>query len=860
MASKIYCLLIVMCGILIFGLLPGCGGGGGGGGGGKTDVGGSGDGGGVTLVSIEITPASGSLAVGATRQFVATGIYSDATKQDLTEAVDWSSSAPAVATVGNTAGSFGLVSGVAAGSTTITGTLESVSGSSAVTVTTATLVSIGVTPTAPSIALGSSLQFTATGVFSDQSVQNLTASVSWNSSNTSVATIGDAAGSEGLATSAAAGSTTVTATFGGVSGSTTLTVTSATLTALQLTPTNPNMVVGQTGQFEATGIYSDNTKQDLTASVSWSSSDASVATVGNSAGNKGLAAALKTGSATITATIGGLSKSTTLTVTAPTLAAIEVTPFNTSIPLGTSRQFAAIGTFTDNSTRELTSDMTWSSTDTDVATVGNAPGSNGLATSVAPGTTTVRATLGTVQGSASLTVTSAALVAIDVTPAIPSLPAGLKQQFEATGTFSDGSVKDVTTEVAWSSSTLSVATVSNAEDSMGLALALAPGEATITATSGSVSGSALLTVTPATLVDIELSPPDPAIPLSLTQQFSATGIFSDDSVSDLTAEVTWVSSAEGIATVSNGAGSEGLATPVAPGTTTITASFGGMSASTTLTVTSATEVSIAVTPATSTLALDTTRAFTASGSYSDGSTLDITKFVTWRSSATEVAVISNAGNQKGVATGVGVGSTVITASLGSVVSNDAVLTVTSATLQSITVTPGDATMALKSSLQFSATGNFSDGTQQDLTTLATWSSSATGVAKISNAFSSQGLATGLGVGSTTITAGFHGVAGATTLTVAIASLDSIVVTPADTTLAARSTLQFTATGIFNGGAFQQDLTREVKWASTSKNAASVSNGRWTRGLATAAAAGSTTIRATKPTTAITGSTPLTVTP
>jgi uncharacterized protein YjdB len=844
--------------VLLTAAFAGCGGSGGGrggSGGGATDEGGS-----VTLTSLELTPATGNLVAGTTRQFVATGIFSDATKQDMTAWVTWSSSAPSVATVDNTSGACGLVAGVAAGSTTITGTLGDVSGSATVTVTSATLVSISVTPTAPSIALGTTRRFTATGIFSDQSSQNLTAAVAWSSSNTAIATVSNLAGSNGLASSVAAGATTITATFGGTSGSTTLMVTPATLTSLQVAPSNPSIALGQTRQFEATGIFSDNTKQDLTAAVSWDSSDMSVATIDNAAGSNGLASGMKAGSATITATLGGFSKSSTLTVTAATLDAIEVAPINASIPLGTSRQFAAIGTFTDNTIQDLTSAVTWSSDDTGVATISNATSSNGQATSVANGATTIRATLGSVQGRSSLTVTSATLVAIDVTPAIPSLPAGVKQQFVATGTFSDGTVKELTQEVTWNSSTAAVATISNAEGSEGLAWLLAAGEATITATSGNVSGSTLVKVTAATLVAIEVTPPDSALPLSLVQQFTATGIFSDDSVSDLTQEVTWGSSAEGIATISNGNGSEGLATPVAPGTTTITATLSGISASTTLTVTSATQVSIVISPATSSIALETTQTFTATGTYSDGSILDLTKFVTWRSTSPAVAVISNAGNQRGVATGVGVGSTNISAAMGSTISNNATLMVTTATLQSITLTPGNATMALGLTLQFKATGTFSDSSQQDLTTLAAWSSSATGAAKVSNASNSQGLATGLGVGSTTIAATFLGITGTTTLTVVTASLDSMVVTPANTSIAAGSTLQFTATGIFNGGSFQMDLTKDVKWASTTKNVASVSNGRWNRGLTTAAGVGSTTIMANKPSTVITGSTTLTVTP
>ncbi|MEK7373614.1 MAG: DUF3443 family protein [Thermodesulfobacteriota bacterium] len=88
-----------------------------------------------------------------------------------------------------------------------------------------TLVSISLTPINPSIAKGTVQQFTATGTFSDNSTQDLTTSVTWTSSVTSVATISNAAGSNGIATSVTAGSTTVTAASGDISNATTLTAT-----------------------------------------------------------------------------------------------------------------------------------------------------------------------------------------------------------------------------------------------------------------------------------------------------------------------------------------------------------------------------------------------------------------------------------------------------------------------------------------------------------------------------------------------------------------------------------------------------------------------------------------------------------
>jgi trimeric autotransporter adhesin len=129
------------------------------------------------------------------------------------------------------------VSNPVAGSTTGEGI--SVSGTGG-TLTAPTLVSIAVTPANPSVAKGATQQFTATGTYSDSSTQNLTASVTWSSNKPAVASITAAA----LATGVAAGSTTIQATSGAISGSTGLTVTAPTLVSVAVTPANPSVAKG----------------------------------------------------------------------------------------------------------------------------------------------------------------------------------------------------------------------------------------------------------------------------------------------------------------------------------------------------------------------------------------------------------------------------------------------------------------------------------------------------------------------------------------------------------------------------------------------------------------------------------------
>jgi energy-converting hydrogenase Eha subunit A len=237
----------------------------------------------------------------------------------------------------------------------------------------AALQSVAVTPTNPTIALGTAQQFTATGTYSDGTTKDLTALALWTSSE---ATAGDlSATSPGQATALGMGSTTITATYSGKSGSTTLTVSSAELVSIEVTPTNPSIALGTSGQFAATGVFTDGTTQDLTAQVLWESSATGTSTISNDAGSQGLALSVGLGDTTITASLASVSGSTQLTVTSAVLVSLEITPTNPSIALGTSQQFAATGTFTDGTTQDLTAEVQWDSSATAASTISNDAGS-----------------------------------------------------------------------------------------------------------------------------------------------------------------------------------------------------------------------------------------------------------------------------------------------------------------------------------------------------------------------------------------------------------------------------------------------------------------------------------------------------
>jgi Bacterial Ig-like domain (group 2) len=532
-----------------------------------------------------------------------------------------------------------------------------------------------------------------------------------------------------------------------------------TLVSIAVTAPGLSMAKGTSEQFTATGTYSDQTTQNLTSSVTWISQNTGVATV-TAAGSVTAAGA---GTCAIQAVSGTVVGSATLTVTSSTLMSIAVTASSLSIAKGTTAQFTATGTFSDNSTQNLTNSVTWTSQTMNVAMIA----AGGLAMGLAPGTTKIQATSGNVSGSATLTVTSATLVSIAVTAPNFSIAKGTSEQFTATGTFSDNSTQNLTSSVTWSSQNTGMVTITAG----GLATAVATGTSKIQAVSGAISGSTTLTVTAATLVSIAVRAPNLSIAKGTSEQFTATGTFSDNSTQNITGSVTWSSQTTSVATISV----SGMVTAVGTGTSSIKAVSGAVSGSATLTVTAPTLVSIAVTPANPAIGSTGTEQFTATGTYSDNSTQNLTTTVTWSSSQMNTATISNTAGTNGLASAVANGTTTIQAMLGSV-QGSTMLTVSAVSLQVIVVSPQNPSIADNGMTQaFTATGHYSNGSTQNLTATATWTSSNTGVASVNAAgvATSGALGSGVNAGFTSIQAAVGSTTGVSILSVTNHTSNSI---------------------------------------------------------------------------------------
>lgn len=168
------------------------------------------------------------------------------------------------------------------------------------------IVAMTISPTSGLVAPGATTQFTVSGTLGNNQTEDVTGMVNWSSSNTSVATITQA----GLATGVALGTTTITAaaTSGGVKVTAPLLVSNTT--SITVTPATATIVPGGTQQLTAT----DQTSKNISSSVTWTSSDTTQATVSNTGLVTVLSTATPSGSVTITATLGTLTGTCTVTV------------------------------------------------------------------------------------------------------------------------------------------------------------------------------------------------------------------------------------------------------------------------------------------------------------------------------------------------------------------------------------------------------------------------------------------------------------------------------------------------------------------------------------------------------------------
>ncbi len=331
----------------------------------------------TTSLTIVVPP---TVVRGTSPALSARAVAPDGTSSDVTHEVTWSSSNLLVFSV-----SDGKLYGIGVGNATVRARLGDAVATADISVVPRELVSLTLTADSASAPVGLSAHLTLTAHYNDGSDVDVTARTIWSSSDASIAAV-DAGGS---VRAIAPGTTAISATFDGLGAATTFLVTGPAIASVLVTAPSQSFDSTLSEQLGATAVFTDGTTLDLTGVATWSSSDATVASVSAT----GLVRGVSAGNVSITASYGAISGSLDLTLVPPALTGITLDaasgPFVSDagpIAVGGCRTIHVYATYDDGSTELETTAVSWSSSNTAVLTVSSDPATLGQTCAQASGT------------------------------------------------------------------------------------------------------------------------------------------------------------------------------------------------------------------------------------------------------------------------------------------------------------------------------------------------------------------------------------------------------------------------------------------------------------------------------------------
>ena len=485
----------------------------------------------IIASKITLGEASVDIPVGQTIKLTVTVYPENVTDKTIV----WSSSDESVATIHD-----GVLTTLKVGQTIITAACGDKSSTCIVNVIPIEVDEVTLDKVEASLKVGETVNLTATVKPDDATDKTVT----WSTSDDSVAIVKD-----GVVAAVKVGTVTITAKAGDKTATCSVTVVPTPVTSITLDKTSVSLKAGETVTLTSTVNPDDATDKTVT----WSTSDASVATVTN-----GVVAAVKVGTATITAKAGDKTAICSVTVVATEVTSVTLDKTSASLKAGETVTL----TSTVNPDDATDKTVTWSTSDASVATV-----NNGVVTAVKVGTVTITAKAGDKTVTCAVTVVPTPVTSITLDKTSASLKAGETVTLTSTVNPDDATDKTVT----WSTSDASVATVTN-----GVVTAVKVGTATITAKAGDKTATCAVTVVPTPVASITLDKTSASLKAGETVTLTVT--VNPDDATDKT--VTWSTSDASVATVTNG-----VVTAVKVGTATITAKAGDKTATCSITVT-----------------------------------------------------------------------------------------------------------------------------------------------------------------------------------------------------------------------------------------------------------------------------------
>lgn len=723
-----------------------------------------------------------------------------------------------------------------------------------------TLESITVTPDEATIQAGFWRTFTATAHYSNGATANVTQQAAWASTNTGVAIVTNQPGLKGLVTAVAKGTARINASITVgltvIRGSAGITVTDGDLVSITTKPTTKNLEVGQQSPYKATATYLDESTDDVTQDVTWSSTDPSVASVSNADGSKGVVTAHKVGTATIHALepASGVKNSDGLTNVRAQVSHLSIDPPAILIGKGIKYPLRVYANRVDGTRSQITEDVEFSVVPGGVIRIGTGD-TAGIVTPLKNGLVTVaafdpkRQLSTTTSGNDGKVEVRGKLRELHVESNPIRIGIGEEKNARAIGLLSSGKeTSDLRRLVQWSVVDPTVATVGNTVNDVGEVIGKKNGVTTLRAAYGSF-------VSPETdnlqvlgpLQSVKLEAGDGLVPLNEEIEVKARGTYPGDLELNISDKCNWTVVNGTIAEVDNSESDgdgKGFVKGKLAGQTTLNVSCEGKQASAPIRVIG-TLIGLEVDPAEpfNADALDA-KQFRAYGLYSDGSRKEVTKLATWTSSNPSVATVSSGGDEEdpGTVTAIGTGSSTIEATYRTFEASGQINV--GAGIVSMFVVPDERTLRGSDYLKLRAKGRTADNQIIDVTKRAVWSSSDDDVARVSNRPGEQGLAFGGGEeGTAQIVASIPGtpfVAQAELTTSCL--LQSLSLIRGSTPIPVGEARRVKASGTFCDGSSKL-ITQSVTFTSSNPAVVLVSNEPKSYGVLTAVSPGSATITA-----------------
>jgi len=700
---------------------------------------------GTALDHIVISPATASIAAGATRTYTAQAFDTAGNSFDATASTTFTI-APDGSCTGN------VCTATTAGPHTVTGNDLGFTSTASLTVTAGPLDHLVLSPASATINTGGSQAYTAEGRDQyDNTLGDVTATTTF-----SISPNGSCTGA--TCTASVSGAHTVTGTKSGKTGTATLQVSAGTIDHIVISPASATIAAGGSQSYTAQGFDSaGNPVGDVTAFTTFSISPNGVCTGAT-------CTATAAGAHTVTGNDAGKTSTASLTVNPGSLDHLALTPASATVAAGAVQAYTAQGRDQyDNSLGDVTASTTFS-----IAPNGSCTGAT-CSASVAGGHTVTGTNSGKT-GTASLTVGAAALDHLVLSPASATITAGGSQAYTAEGRDQyDNSLGDVT-----ASTTFSIAPDGSCTNAT--CTASTAGAHTVTGTKSGKTGSASLQVNPAVVDHIVISPASATIAAGGSQTYSAEGFdASNNSLGDVTAFTTF-------SIAPNGTCVGASCTATAAGAHTVTGSDGGKTDTASLTVTAGALDHLALSPSSATIDAGGSQAYAAEGrDQYDNSLGDVT-------GSTTFSIAPNGSCTGATCTASVAGGHTVTGTSGGKTGTASLEVRANATLDHIVISPASATISAGGSQAYSAEGfDASNNSLGDVTASTTFSIAPDGSC-------TGNVCTATQAGSHTVTGNDAGKTNTASLTVNAGPLDHLALSPASATISSGGSQAYTAQG------------------------------------------------------------------